>query len=263
MKNFLIIALLLLKSSAYCQLTKIDAQKIESIELKADTFIGYDNLKNFYFIKDDVFCKRQNGVTLEYKSLSLSHISKVDIQNPLKVVLFYEKFNTAIVLDNQLNEIGKFSFLENDDALIVLATGIAAQNKLWIYDSLSQKIGVFDMIKKTFKPVSTNVTGNLKHYESDFNTFRWIDDKFNLFECDLFGKISSLGIVASFDQIQILPNEKVLYLKNQKLFVQDLKNSTITVISNIENSVTNFSYREQILTIFTETGITNYKITLP
>lgn len=262
MKNIFITTFLLLNSICYCQLTKIDAQKIESIELQTDTFIGYDNLKNFYFIKDDVFCKRQNGVTLEYKSLSLSRITKVDIQNPLKVVLFYEKFNTAIVLDNQLNEIGKFSFLENDDALIVLATGIAAQNKLWIYDSLSQKIGVFDMEKKTFKPVSTNVTGNLKHYESDFNTFKWIDDKFNLYECDLFGKINSLGIVANFDQIQILPNQKVLYSRNQKIFVQDLKNGSITVISNIENSIKNFSYKDQILTIFTETGITNYKLTL-
>lgn len=243
-------------------MTKIDAQKIESIDLQADTFIGYDNLQNFYFIKDDVFCKRKKGVTLEYKNLSLSNISKVDIQNPLKIVLFYEKFNTSIVLDNQLNEIQKISFLENVDMVLALATGLASQNKLWVFDNLSQKIGTFDLKKKNFTPISVVISGNLKHYESDFNQFKWIDDKFNMYSCDLFGKISSEGIVASFDQIQILSNQKVLYSRNNKLFIQDLKNGSNTLISNIENSIKNFSYRDQILTIFTEIGITNYKITL-
>ncbi len=263
MKNIFITTFLLLNSICYCQLTKIDAQKIESIELQADTFIGYDNLQNLYFIKDNVFYKRKNGKTLEYKNTSLSNISKADIQNPLRIVLFYENFNTAVILDSQLNEVQKIAFLENEDAVIALAAGIASQNKLWIYDSLSQKVGLFDFMKKSFKPITTSIEGNLKYYESDFNKFKWIDDKFSLYECDIFGKINSNGKVANFDQIQIISNQTVLYSRNQKLFVQDIKNSSITVISNIENSIKNFSYKNQILTIFTETGITNYKITLP
>ena len=41
-------------------------------------------------------------------------IKKVDLINPLKVTLFYEEFNTVVLLDNQMNEIQKIDFSKNE-----------------------------------------------------------------------------------------------------------------------------------------------------
>ncbi len=51
--------------------------------------------------------------------------------------------------------------------------------------------------------------------------------------------------------------------KEGKLYVQDVKNNTIFPIENVENSFENFYYKDQILSIFTNQGITNYKISIP
>jgi hypothetical protein len=71
----------------------------------------------------------------------LGKITKVDLQNPLKIVLFYESFNVA-PLDNQLNEIQKINFSSNANPIVITATGIASQNQLWVYNSLNQQIGL-------------------------------------------------------------------------------------------------------------------------
>jgi len=42
-----------------------------------------------------------------------------------------------------------------------------------------------------------------------------------------------------------------------------LKNNTISPIENVEKSFKNFYYKDQILSIFTNQGISNYKITIP
>ena len=263
MKNILFILLLFYSTISFCQTEKIDAVKMESVNIQADAFIGLDGLGNSYFIKDNAFLKRKNNQTFEYKNLSFGKISKIDIQNPLKIVLFYENFNTVVLLDNQLNEIQQIAFLENEDTVIAVATGMASQNRLWIYDMLTQKIGLFDCSNNTFLPITASFEGNLKYYESDFNQFQWIDSNLNWNTCDIFGKITTQGKVADFDQIQVASEEMVLFSKDQKLYLQDLKKSSITPITNVENSFKNFCYKDQILSIFTETGITNYKIILP
>jgi hypothetical protein len=53
------------------------------------------------------FAQEKTTKILNTKSLFGKKITKVDLQNPLKIVLFYESFNSALLLDNQLNEIQK------------------------------------------------------------------------------------------------------------------------------------------------------------
>jgi len=118
-------------------------------------------------------------------------------------------------------------------------------------------------LKNNFQSTTASFQGNLKYYESDFNTFQWIDDKLNWYSCDVFGKITTLGKVADFDQIQVIANQEVIFLKEGKLFLQDLKKNSIYPIENVDKSFKNFYYKEQILSIFTNQEIINYKITIP
>jgi hypothetical protein len=263
MKNLLLLFFISFFASSFGQDKILVASKKDSTTLIADHFLGYDQFGFYYSIKNNVLSKSKKDESFEYKNISLGKTTKIDIQNPLKIILFYENFNTIILLDNQLSETQKINLSENDVPIMATATGIASQNKLWIYNSLTQQIGLLDYLKNTFQTITPAFQGNIKYYQTDFNTFQWIDNNLNWFSCDVFGKITNLGRVADFDQAQITINQSIIFSKGEKLYVQDFKTSTIAPIENVEKSFKNFYYKDQILSIFTNQGISNYKISIP
>lgn len=263
MKKILLFLLLLLSPIALSQEKKRLTTPIFFKEIDADIFLGYDAFGFYYAIKDNVFSKTKDEKTWSYKNISLGKITKVDLENPLNIVLFYENFNTIVTLDNQLNETQKINFSENPVPIVVLATGMASQNRFWIYNNLTQQIGLFDYLKNNYMVLTQSLKGNLKFYSSDFNYFQWIDEHRNWYSCDIFGKITALGTVADFNQFQILNQQSLLFLKEEQLYLQDFKNNFVCPIENVEKSIKSFSYKDEILSIFTTRGITNYKIILP
>jgi hypothetical protein len=240
-----------------------NATLVSTQSISGSTFVGIDVLSNLYYLENNVFFKKNKSQLWQYKNLSLGKITKIDLQNPLKIVLFYEDFNSVILLDNQLNEIQKINFSNENNSIIAVAIGIAAQNKLWIFDSSSQKLGLYNYLNRDFKFITTSIPGNFKHYESDFNTFQWIDDNLNWFTCTIYGKITSLRKVADFDKIQILNSELLLFSKGEHLYFQDFKLNTIEEIQNVNKSFGFFTFKDQILSIFTNQQIKNYKIIIP
>ncbi|MDD5149582.1 MAG: hypothetical protein PHC28_03760 [Flavobacterium sp.] len=263
MKKIILLLFSLQFVLAVAQKQTLKAQFVSNQKIDADEFVGFDSLENLYYIKNNVLFKKYKNELWQYKNISLGEITRVDILNPLRIVLFYENFNTIIMLDNQLNETQKINFSKNDIPIIVSATGNASQNKLWIYNSLSQQIGLFDYLNNNFHSITNSVQGNFKYYDSNLNTFEWIDNKNNWYSCDIFGKITSLGKISDFDQIQLVSDQVVIFSKDGKLYLQDLSKKSIQLIENVEKSFKNFFYKDQILSIFTNQEITNYKITIP
>ena len=259
------ISLLLLfwTSLSFSQNQKLTASLLISSPLVAETFIGIDGLGNYYSIKNNVFIKQNDRQVLEYKNISLGKISRVDLLNPLKIVLFFESFNTVITLDNQLNEIQKINFSDVDNSIVVTKIGMASQNQFWIYNALNQKIGLFDYTKNTYTPVGNPIQVAIKDFQSDFNTFYWIDELNNWYSCDIFGKVNLLASIPVYDKIQIIDSEKLLFSKGNKIYLLDNKAKVIIEIEIVEKSFQNFYYKDQILAIFTNQQITNYKIKLP
>lgn len=232
----------------------------------SDTFLGYDSFGYSYQITNNVFSKIRGKEIFEYKNVSLGKITKVDLQNPLKMVLFYEDFNSVILLDNQLNKMTEINFSQNSTPIVVSAIGMSTQNQLWIYNTLNQQIGLFDYLKNEYKTVSIPLTEPIKYYQTDFNTFYWIDKKNNWYSCDIFGKITSLGKVADFDKILIISSSKYIFSKANLLFIKEINKSgpeNISEIKVLEKTFDNFDYKDQILSIFTATDISNYKIVTP
>lgn len=263
MKKVLFLFILLWDSILFGQSEKILVAKINSIQIQAEKFVGFDALGSYYFIKNNTFYKYKKTTILEYKNPLLGNLSKVDIQNPLKIVLFYENFNTAIVLDNQLNEVQKINLNENTNPINTTAIGISSQNQLWIYNSFNQQIGLYDYLKNSYKTISLPISENIKDYQSDFNNFYWIDTKNNSFYCDIYGKIIALGKVPDYDNIQFVYSSSILYKKDKTLYYHTLNGDKATLIDLDKKSFENFYYKDQILSIFTGTEIINYKIKIP
>ena len=264
MKKVFFILFLISFCCSYSQEQTISAVKTSSQIIDADKYIGFDNLGSVYYAKNNVLFKKDKSGTLwQFKNLSLGKFTRVDIQNPLKLVVFYENFNMAILLDNQLNMIQKVIFSENNSPLVITAVGLASQNRLWIYNSLSQQIGLFDYVNHTFEFITPPFKDNIKYYESDFNYFQWVDENLKFFSADIYGKITALGKVSDLDEIQAITRRVVIFSKNENLYLQDQQKNIIYKILNVENSFKNFYFKDEILSIFTPQGITNYKITIP
>lgn len=262
-KKIILLFFILQLAPAAAQEQNLKALPISKQKIEADVFVGYDGLENLYYIKDNVFSKNKGKESLEYKNPSLGKITKADLQNPLKIVLFYENFNTIVTLDNQLNETQKINFSENTVPIMVTATGIASQNRLWIYNSLSQQIGLYDYLKNDYKPISIPFPENIIYYQSDFNTFHWIDGKNNWYSCDVFGKITSKGKIPDFDSIEIINNSQFIFCKDNTMIFEDYEKKQKFEIEILEKTFKKFYYKDQILSIFTAEGITNYKISIP
>ncbi|NGY38602.1 hypothetical protein FQU23_013925 [Flavobacterium sp. XN-5] len=261
-KLFLFFSLLSL-SFVFGQNQQIFVKKLDSLDIKADNYLGQDQFDFYYYIRNNTLFKFKDAQSFEYKNTSFGEITKIDIQNPLKITLFYENFNAVVLLDNHLNEIQQLNFSENKNSILASATGIAAHNQLWIYNSLNQQLGLFNYLKNEYKTISTAFAENIKYYQTDFNSFYWIDNKNNWYTCDIFGRIKTKGKIPDFDAIEIINEHQFIYSKNNKLFLEDFEKKQKHEIELSEKTFKKFYYKDQILSIFTSKGIMNYKITTP
>lgn len=267
MKNLFFLLLLFWNTLFFGQNQEIVISKIDSVEFVAQNFIGKDSYGNYFYENENVLYKKTPTSTIQYQNVSLGKIKKVDIINPLKVVVFYENFNTIVLLDNQLNEIQKVDFsnpnIANGKSILATAIGLSGQNKLWFFNANEQQIGLYDFGTQKIKDIGIPLQQNFNYYQTDFTTFEWIDNQNNWYSCSVFGEISFKEKIDSFDQIQFLDATNLLYSKENLIFFKNSKTDHLYEIKIVEKSFKKFYYNDQILTIFTNKGITNYKITLP
>jgi len=264
MKKITVIFFLLLAITTNAQDTgSIPVRLLSNAKSAKQQFIGMDGFGWEYTIVDNELQKQKDGKTFKYRSVSLGEIYRADIQNPLQIVLFYKKFNSVILLDNQLNETSRINFSDLPQPLIVEAAGLASQNKLWLYDMTTQQLGLYDLAQGNFKTITPPFSGSIKYYQNDYNYFYWIDSTHKCFMVNIFGKVGTLGSVPDYDKVQILSTNELILQKDNNLYFYNLEKQTQTPIAVAEKSFLNFNYAAQILTIFTDSEINTYKITLP
>ncbi len=258
MKKWLI--LLFIYQFGFCQ--NIKPIFVSKTAIDADKFIGFDALGCFYFLKNNVFYKKENSQLFEYKNLSLGKPSRIDILNPLKIVLFYDGFNSVVTLDNQLNETQNLNFSDYEVPLNIVAVGMAASNNFWVFNALDNKIGLFDYLKKDYKSKSIALNETIKVYYADFNYFYFINSNDELYSCDVYGRVKMLTTISNVTSFLVTNNNKILYKQGCVLHLLNLANKENVEVEISEKSIKNFSYQNQILSIFTDQEINNYKINI-
>lgn len=262
MKIILFLLGLFFSSCIFSQET-IVLSAIDSTLVTMDNYIGKDNLKHDYFLKNNVLKKINTNEKFQYQNLSLGNIEKVCLTNPLQIVVFYKDFNTIVLLDNQLNETQQIDGNKLEIPIKIEGFGLAGQNQVWLYDGFLQKISLYNFNSNTNKIISTPINGKIKEYSSDYNFFYWIDDANILNSISIFGKIKTFTKIPEFEDIQIVDSTKLIYSINQELFYFNSRKPLVTKININEKSFDNFFFNNGILSIFTRSHIINYKIDLP
>lgn len=263
MKNLISLLFLMCFQLLMSQSIKITAIKTNEINFEADNFIGRDGFGSLFYIKNNVLFKKTEGPILQYQNVSLGQLTTVDIINPLKIILFYQQFNSVVVVDNQMNEIQRIDFSNASTPIMASAVGMSGQNKIWLYNSLNQQIGLFDLTNNQYQNLGIPIPQEPIHYQSDFNYFHWIDPQQIWHTTTIFGRVFSNGKVEGDSIMQLIDIDKAFFLEGNKLFMTDIKQNKRYEIGIVEKSFKKSYYKDQILSIFTDKGITNYKITLP
>lgn len=241
--------------------SKIEVTVLDSISLNADRFIGKDGFNNYYAINDNNFIKTSLNKNWEYKNVALGKLTAVDILNPLQIILFYKEYNTIVIVDNQLSEIQRIN--GNDYNLVFEACGLSIQNKLWFFDMLSLKIGLFNLEDNSHSFISTPLNETIENYSSNYNRFYWTDNQNNNYSISFFGKVQLLGKIPNYDTIQFISDNIFVYKTGDELFYTIRETNNNYQIKIDKKSFLNFFINGEILSIFTNNKVINYKINLP
>lgn len=222
-------------------------------------FFGTDALGFSYFERQNELFKQKGTERVQYQHFGLGRVHSIDLQNPLLTVVFYRDFNTCVLLDSQFSEMSRINFTQWPEPLQPVAIGLASQNRLWVYDGLSMRIGLVHQNQPQIRFVTQNLQHNVIHSQSNLNYFDWVDANRRWFRVDVYGKTLDLGTLPEFEAVQLL-EKGALLLQAGKLSLWKADSGARPLPIGPENSITAFWWNGQNLTIFTGEGISNHKI---
>ncbi len=258
MKTLFIACLaLLLIPQSYSQET---LTQLSQEQLEADFFVGADSFGAIYYIKNNVFFKKQGVQEWQYSNFLLGQLSQASVVNPLKILLFYELSNTVIQLDKFLNEMQRIAFNELPDLKLVTHTATANDRSLWLFDSNTLQLEIFDYktSKTLFKsqpleelPIAIN---------GDFNHC-WVLTSKKGYELNSYGSILHTIENHNYTTIKLTSNG-ILLQKDQELYRYTL-DKKMNKIKLPEITLEQFYGIDENLYIYDGKTLYNYQINIP
>lgn len=194
-------------------------QLVASKPLDATIFWGVDQFQNEYYSKKNTLYKHTESNTYNYKNMSYGKLTAVDFSNPLKVVLFYEDFNTVLILDNRLNLTDLINFESN----ITFACK-GNTNEIRVFNSDTQTLQNYNFKTNTITSSSLPfLQKNVFKIKGNLNNLLLQTEK-NIKQFDYLGSFLKDYPFADIDDFQ-LQNQKFYFSKKGKLYVYNQTDS--------------------------------------
>jgi len=262
MKHFILILVLVFALEPSIHSQKLETKFTNSFLLHADVFIGIDEFENLYYIKDNTFFKKSVQGTVNYTNLSLGKITSVDIHNPFKIVLFYQDYNSAIVLDNKLNELtDKIDFTGNTLFNNVQLVSHSSENNLWLFAD-DNKLHLYNFQNSTEKIQTQPIT----FYQPNFipislkSTYKnaWVVGNTGVIQINEYGNF--INFYKNEDIDFISPYLKgFIYMKNRSFFYVE-NNNIIQVLIEFDHSLADIYINNSSINIFDGAKVHRYII---
>ena len=241
--------------------TQIELTAGTPINLKADEVVGIDNFETVYYtIGNTLYKKPLDKSTINYSNVQLGFPTTINAFNPLKINIFYQDFNTAIILDNRLAEIFKIDFntLKPYKNISHISTGY--DNTLWLFNQDLQRLELYDYKNNTLKASTIPVQSQVLDVWSDYN-YCWMLTTNFLYQYSYFG-----SLISKFENIGYtafaLNNESIILKTNTGLYYKPKKMEIISPISLPKLLINQFLLTNETLYIYDSENLHKYQLKL-
>ena len=255
MKKILII--LLLPILAWSQ----ELSLVEQTELDADVFIGINTFDEVFYIKDQVLYKESKTNLINFKDFQLGQIYSVDIVNPMNIAVYYQDFNTIVLLDNRLTEIERVNFNELSEFINTSTATLAANNSLWVFNIDSQQLESYNYRSNNKVLVSQPINGDVLSQASNYNyCFVLTEEKIRSY--NIYGSLIAEINNEGFQKIVQL-NENLIAIKDNELYYIDKRTKEISKIKSPEINIKDLQLTQDFLYIYDGKQVHKFRLTLP
>ena len=258
MRLFLYLSILL---PFFAKAQEIEVVPIAQKSLTIDRFIGVDEYKNLYFINGNVFHKQTAKKDFQYSDLQLGTVTSVDIINPLRITLFYEKVNMAVILDNALNEITRVDFNQLENFKNVTHARTASDRRLWIFNSDLRQVELFDYRNNSVRVTSPPLPDPVMEMASNFNTC-WVYTGKKLQAFNNYGSLIYTLAANDLERIRQF-RDHILAIKNGKLVTLNKVQHDFIDVNLDEKELDQLFWTGEILYIYNGNSLSTYNLKLP
>lgn len=231
----------------------------DSLRFKANTLFDIDSFGTLYFSKEDnSFNKKTKDTTITYSNFQLGEISSANAFNPLKVNLFYQDFNTVLILDNRLAEIYKIDFntIQPYKNVSFVSTGFS--NTLWLFNLDKQHLELYDYKTNTVKLKTVPVQSNVLDLKSDYNYCYMLTENF-LYVYNYFGSLIGKYKNEDYEAMAFSKGHLVLKKENQ-LYILSKDDTIITPIKHPNLLINQFLVTNETLYIYHNNLLRQYQL---
>ena len=239
--------------------SQVEATLVDKIELDAETVFGVDNYGTIYYkTSDDTFLKRSKDTTITYANFQLGKIRSANVFNPLKINLFYEDFNTVIILDNRLAEINRVDFNTNLPYKNISFVSTGYDNTLWLYNQDTQQLELYDYRSNTTRVKTVPISDIVLDLKSDYNNCYLLTEDY-LYVYSYFG--TQIKKIKNQGYLKMAFNEAKLILQGESGYFMLSKNSNdITPINSKDLLINQFLVTNQTLYLYQDNLLYRYQL---
>lgn len=227
---------------------EIQIEQVFKMSFSDEKFIGIDKYNHLYSLNKNILFKKRENKTDQFSALGLGEITSVDILNPLKIVVFYSEINTVVLLDDRLNEIQRINFNELSELKIVDFVGNAGKNNLWIFNSLTKELEIFDYKKKKSIAHTQPVMQEILQLQSNFN-YCWLLTSNGLLSYNSYGSFVDEWFEENIADFRFY-NNYFIYQKEKTLYVFDIRNKTSHSLELPKIDIRNFYTHNENIYIY-------------
>lgn len=194
------------------------------------TYFNVDNLDNIYLIIDNNQLKKldANGdsVAVFNDVKKYGNPSYLDVNNPLKLLLYYKNYSTVVVLDRLLAVRNSINFRKQNIFYVNNVT-LSYDNHIWIFDEEDYKLKKIDEEGKVlqastdWRMLFDTVPAPVKI--TDRNNFVYLyDPEKGFYIFDYYGGFKNRLAFLNWSNVEV--NENTVYgFSNNKLYSYQLK----------------------------------------
>jgi hypothetical protein len=239
--------------------TQIGLTVMDSTALKADQIIAIDNFETVYYTNNTIFYKKpKDQPSINYSNVQLGIPTSVNAFNPLKINMFYQDFNTIIILDNRLAEIFKIDFNTKQPYKNVSHVSTGYDNTLWIFNQDLQRLELYDYKNDKIRATTVPVQSNVLDLKSDYNSCWMLTERY-LYQYTYFGslisKIENKGYLSLATH-----NENMVLKTDTSLFYKAKKSDKIIPIKTPKLLINQFLLTNETLYIYDSEKLHKYQL---